>query len=426
MSPAGTTIQDQFKQCRHPTPSPRRSRPSPPPGAQTVASVDGIDRLADSRLLFQLGARDLPLTDQENRVTSWPTAGRRYPHLKLCAAVVLVVACHPSKLGGGSIPDPAVSKALVTPAISRTSGPANAPEAPTLRLYAEARHFAMGAAVGMPAFRTDSEYRQNLAAEYNSLVPENAMKIGSIHPEATRYAFADADDLLTFAQSNHMAVHGHTLLWHQHLPAWITDVKFTKAQLLAVLRIHIETVVGRYKGRIATWDVVNEAVVDNGSLRNSIWLQVIGPEYIDSAFAWAGRADPAARLYLNDYGAEWVNAKSNAILSLVQGLRARGVPVHGVGFQAHLTPPSAASTVRENFARFASAGFDIRVSEMDVRIPDSAGASGLASQAKVYADLLDACLRVSRCIGFTTWGFTDESYQRKPAYDALMARLQQP
>jgi endo-1,4-beta-xylanase len=344
----------------------------------------------------------------------------------------------------------ALGTALIVAAGAGQADTATVVVQPTLRSVASARNFVMGTAVVMNAYNADPQYSQTLAAQFNSLVPGNVLKFDQVHPSPTQYNFANADELVRFAQANNMAIHGHTLVWDESLPAWITGGTFTKAQLLKVLAGHIATVVGRYRGKIASWDVVNE-VVDGTTapLRNTIWLQVIGPEYIDSAFVWTHRADPGTKLYLNETHAEGVNPKSNAVLSLVQGLRARGIPIDGVGFQAHFTlspPPPTASDLQTNFARFATAGFDVRVSEMDVRIADTTGASALTTAATIYESTLDACLRLgSRCAGFTTWGFTDryswipsaypgfgramlfdENYQPKPAVGALIARLQQP
>lgn len=318
----------------------------------------------------------------------------------------------------------------------------------TLRLLAEARGFAMGAAVGFPQFYTDAQYRQVLAAQYNSVVVEDAMGFGNMHPEATQYVFTHPDEVVAFAQLHGMALHGTTMLWHLGLPAWLTGGAYTKTQLLAIVKDHITTVVGHFAGKIGSWDVVNEVVDDAGShsLRSSIWSNTIGPEYIDSAFVWANRADPAAKLYLNDFNAEGINPKADSVLALVTRLKSRGVPIHGVGFQSHFTttrPP--ASSVRANLARFANAGFDIRISEMDVQVADAAGGSELDTQASAYRGVLDACLLTPRCVNFTTWGFTDRyswvpsyfpgfgralpfdvNYQPKPAYTALIARLEMP
>jgi endo-1,4-beta-xylanase len=319
---------------------------------------------------------------------------------------------------------------------------------PSLRLLAAARGFTMGAGgLSMDPFRADPSYRPVLATQYNAVTFGYVLQFVAVQPAPTQYSFADADEALAFARANGMAFHGHTLVWHNSLPAWITNGTFTRGQLLAVLKDHITTVVGRYRGNIATWDVVNEVMGDNGSsLRNTIWLRTIGPDYIDSAFVWAHRADPAAKLYLNDYSAEAVSPKADSILQLVLGLRARSIPIDGVGFQTHFSVSSpAASSIRANFARFASAGFDIRVSEMDVQVADGAGSAALETQGATYRNVLDACLLVTRCTGFTTWGFTDRyswipasflgfgralpldsAYQAKPAFDSLIVRLRRP
>jgi endo-1,4-beta-xylanase len=344
----------------------------------------------------------------------------------------------------------AVGVALIVAAVDAQADTATVVVSPpTLRSLAVARSFVMGTAVDPNALRADAQYGQQLAAQYNGVTSEWAMKFGPIHPGATVYNFTDADRLVSYAQSNGMTIHGHALVWGDGLPLWITQTTYTKAQLLQVLKDHIATVVGRYRGKVASWDVVNEAVDDTVLLRNTLWLRVIGPEYIDSAFVWTHRADPAAKLYLNDNHAEGLTTKSNNVLTLVQGLRARGIPIDGVGFQAHFTlnpPPPAASDLQANLARFANAGLDVRVSEMDVRVPDSASSAALSQEATIYHDMLDACLRVgARCTGFTSWGYTDKyswipkfypgygralpfdaGYQPKPADDALAGRLQQP
>src|SRR5262249_44171652 len=202
-------------------------------------------------------------------------------------------------------------------------------------------------------------------------------------------------------------------------------------------------------GKKGGWEVANEVVGGPRRLLHTLGVQVIGPGYIDSAFVWAHQADPAAKLYLNENHAEGSGPKADAVLALAQGLRARGVPIDGIGFQAHFTltpPPPAAADLQANLARFAAAGFSVRVSEMDVRVADAAPAGVLDQEATIYHDMLDACLRLgSRCTGFTSWGFTDKyswipkfypgygralpfdaSYQSKPADAALVTRLQQP
>jgi endo-1,4-beta-xylanase len=320
-------------------------------------------------------------------------------------------------------------------------------ELPSMRLLASSRGFLVGADVVTDGslLAADTLYRHMVATQYNSVSPDNATLFAVVHPQATQYAFSDLDLVVGFAKANGMVVDGHNLVWDEALPGWITSGSFTRASLLAVLHDHIATVVGRYRGKIANWDVVNEVVIWNGTLRPGIWLNTIGPEYIDSAFIWARRADPTAKLYLNEYQIEGENQKSDSVLALVERLRARGVPIDGVAFQAHSFPASplpSEDSVRVNFARFAKAGFLIRISEMDVMIPDTAGPGALVAQAVVFRDMLDACLLQPQCAGFTTWGLTDRyssipsawpgfgrglpldsAYLPKPAFDSLVARL---
>lgn len=324
--------------------------------------------------------------------------------------------------------------------------------APTLRSLATARGFLIGAAVRDSAFSRDAQYRQTLVSQYNSIVPEDATDFWPIHPGPTQYNFAPADSLVAFAQANGMTFHGHSLVWYAWIPTWVTGGGYSDAQLRDILKNHITTVVGRYRGKAATWDVVNEALDNQGcfsstcGLQPSFWLTHLGPEYIDSSFVWARRADPAAKLYLDDYRTEVANFKSDTLLALAKGLKARGIPIDGIGFQVHIlkqyfgVPTSA--DMQANFQRFADAGFDIRITEMDAQIADTAGASELAVQATIYNNVLDACLKVTRCKELTTWGFTDRfswvpasfpgygralpfdlNYQPKPAFNALLARL---
>lgn len=277
-----------------------------------------------------------------------------------------------------------------------------------LREYAQLRGLDVGAAVSDDALRTDTVYRRVLRTEFNSVTPENNMKFGPIHPSAATYSFAGPDTLLAFATANNMKVHGHVLLWHSQQPAWLTAGTPTRASLLAALKDHIETVVGRYAGKIASWDVANEMISDNQTgLRQSFWTTIVGPDVIDSAFTWARRRDPSAKLFLNDYSVETIGAKSDSLFALAMRLKNAGIPIDGVGLQAHLTLPAPTlAQLTENVARFAAAGFDVRFTELDVRLAD--GTDGLAAQATAYASVVAACRSTSRCKAVTTWGFTDK------------------
>nr|WP_255378285.1 endo-1,4-beta-xylanase [Quadrisphaera sp. DSM 44207] len=310
-------------------------------------------------------------------------------------------------------------------------------------------------------FTYDKQYRKILNAEFNSVSPENQMKWDFIHPEEGVYDFAAADAIVANAQANGQVVRGHTLLWHSQLPAWVTEGDHTDAELEAILKDHIQTVVGRYKGRIQQWDVANEIFADTwdaGGVRlrddpelaaSNIFIERLGPEIIGKAFRWAHEADPEAKLFLNDYAVEDVNTKSTAYYELAKELLAEGVPLHGFAFQAHLDLqyPFPAS-LEANMQRFDDLGLETAVTELDVRftLPESGvpTAEQLAEQADTYQGVLEACLSVEDCNSFTIWGFTDkyswvpsfspgqgaatvmfEDYERKPAYYALHETLAQ-
>jgi endo-1,4-beta-xylanase len=188
-------------------------------------------------------------------------------------------------------------------------------------------------------FSSDAAYRRLLAAEFNSLTPENQLKWEFVRPSEGEYDFEAADAIVAFAEEHGQRVRGHTLLWHSQNPAWLEEGDFSPEALEEILRDHIGTVVGRYAGRIHEWDVANEIFLEDGSLRlqENIWLRELGPGIIARAFHWAHEADPSAQLFFNDYGVDGINAKSNAYFALIQTLLAKGVPVHGFGTQSHLS-----------------------------------------------------------------------------------------
>ena len=278
----------------------------------------------------------------------------------------------------------------------------------SLRGLAQQLGFEIGSEVNAQELRTDAGFRQNLAEHFSSVTPGNPMKFGPIHPQPNSYAFTDADVIVDFAEDWGMSVHGHVLLWHSQQPAWVS-AGATRQSLLNALKSHIETVVGRYKGRVKTWDVANEVITDNGTgLRPTFWTTVAGPDVIDSAFVWTNRVDPEARLYLNEYNAEWINTKSDSLFALAKRLKAAGVPIHGVGFQAHFNTdifsPSRAQ-MEANLDRFVAEGFAVRITELDVRMPN--GVDHLLQQATVFRNTIEACLDSLACGTLTTWGSTD-------------------
>ena len=280
-----------------------------------------------------------------------------------------------------------------------------------MRLLAKQRNLFIGAATDPGYLQNDSAASQLLAREFNMLVPEVAMKWEVIHPEPERYDFTRGDALVTYARQHGMAVRGHVLVWDLQMPAWVTDGQFTRQEWMQILCSHIKSVVGHYRGQIYAWDVVNEAVNQDGTLRNTFWMSKLGPEYIAMAFQWAREADPNAKLFYNDNGGEGLNPKSQAIYALVQGLQQTGVPVDGVGMQMHTwldgAPPAA--DLSANMQRLADLGLEIHITEMDVRLQNSTSdtVTKLEEQADLYRQVLSVCLSVTSCKAFLTWGLTD-------------------
>lgn len=313
-----------------------------------------------------------------------------------------------------------------------------------LRDLARGRNKLIGAAVAVSPLADEERYREILAREFNLVTPENAMKFGPIHPGPEEYDFSGADAIVSFAKTHGMMVRGHTLVWHNQLPDWITNGTYSRDQLAAILREHIHTVVGRYRGNVRFWDVVNEGLTDDGRLRETVWSRVIGPEYLALAFQWAHEADPSALLFYNDYNGEGLNVKSDGIYQMVRSLRDDGVPIHGVGLQMHvgLRNHPRPCDVLANQERLTALGLETQITEMDVQIQKAPGsiAERLKEQARIYHDTLALCLAAPRCTAFVTWGFTDrhswiphfthhrdqpllfdDAYQPKPAYEALRA-----
>lgn len=303
----------------------------------------------------------------------------------------------------------------------------------------------VGTAADETGLRNEPGFREDLAREFAILTPENAMKWAFVEPERGKLDWAAADRAVDFARRHGLAVRGHTLVWYSQLPGWLQDGTFSAAQLRKVMDDHIATEMGRYKGRIRTWDVVNEAVADDGTLRPSVWSDTLGPSFIADAFTTARKADPKARLAINEIGAETLGRKSDKLLEIVKALKARGL-VDEVGFQSHFNlEHGVPKSMAENLRRFAALGVDVAITEADVALREPAGDDELRAQAGVYRDLVDVCRAVPRCDSLTVWGFTDrhswipdsspgygsatlldDELRAKPAYRAFAAALAAP
>lgn len=233
-------------------------------------------------------------------------------------------------------------------------------------------HFSIGVAVS--ARSVTGPDTTLILRQFNSLTPENAMKMGPIHPEENRYNWNDADAIVDFAVRHGLKIRGHNLCWHEQTPTWLfkdaNGATVTKEVLLQRLKDHITAVVSRYKGKIYAWDVVNEAVDDDSTrlLRNSPWYAICGEEFIAKAFEYAHAADPAAQLFYNDYNTERPE-KTERVYRLLQRLIASGVPIYGVGLQGHWSISEPGSNeLRTAINRFASLGLKVQITELDVSV----------------------------------------------------------
>jgi len=234
------------------------------------------------------------------------------------------------------------------------------------------KYFPIGVAVSVKNLHGDEA--KLIKRQFNSITAENAMKMGAIQPKQGSFYWKDADSIVSFAIKNGIKIRGHNLCWHQQTPEWIfkgdDGKEVTKEILLQRLKTHITTLVSRYKGKIYAWDVVNEAVDDDPKnyLRNSKWYQICGEDFIIKAFEYAHAADPSAKLYYNDYNTERPE-KREQIYKLLKSLKAKGVPIDGVGLQAHwsLQEPSE-NELRTAIERYTSLGLKIQITELDLSI----------------------------------------------------------
>lgn len=295
--------------------------------------------------------------------------------------------------------------------------------------------FLIGAAINENQFyERDKKAVTLLTTHFNSITSENVLKWGSIHPAPGKYSFEEADQFVQFGQKNKMFMVGHTLVWHR-TPAWVfkddKGNRISRAALLERLRDHIRTVVGRYKNKIHAWDVVNEVLNGDGTLRRSPWMEILGEDYIAKAFQFAHEADPDAQLYYNDYGLE-SQLKRDGAIALIRKLQAQNIPIAAIGMQEHnrLSGPAIAK-IDDAITAFAKLGIKVNITELDVDVLPPAGgyqganvtpeqrakidpyakelpASVSRALAKRYIDLFQVYIKHQNSIDRVTfWGVTD-------------------
>ena len=324
-------------------------------------------------------------------------------------------------LVGGTSASAAVNSGT---AAGKAAGGAPATNAP-LRDLAAPIGLRFGTALIPQDIETPS-YAAIASSQFSVVTPGNGMKWQIVEPEQGVFDWSQADQLVQFAEANGQLVRGHTLVWHNQLPTWLTtgvaNGTISPTQLMDLAHKHIITEVTRYRGRIWQWDVCNEFFTDSnpsGSTRPTAGSSNAGPGIIPNAFRWAREADPHALLFYNDYnigGEDGTNAKSDAVYAYVRQLLSDGVPIDGVGNQGHLDTQYGWNPrlLQQDLERFASLGLKVAITEADVRTfvnnaTDQVPTGNLAlfAQPYEYSEMVKAALAVPQCISFTVWGFTD-------------------
>jgi len=282
------------------------------------------------------------------------------------------------------------------------------------RLFTHA-DFPIGVAININAFNFQPRHRLIVEKQFNSYTAENIFKPSFLHPFENVFDFSAADSLTRICLSSGKRMHGHTLIWHQQLPDWMEVFSGSKDDWLKMFKNHIHTIVKHYKGRVHSWDVVNEAFNEDGTLRNSLWQQNIGDDYVEKAFIYANEADPNVLLFYNDYNLESNPTKRRAVLSYLNRLRTKGIRIDGIGLQMHvaLSFPEVAQ-INECFANIAANNYLVHVSELDVSVnmfgKDIVPSSELfQKQAEYLGKIVLGYKQIPSALqyGITFWGLTD-------------------
>lgn len=300
--------------------------------------------------------------------------------------------------------------------------------------------FKVGVAINLPEYMKNSRYRKIVDFEYNSITPENCFKFDALHPQINEYKFNNADWLVNYCQKNNKRLHAHNLVWFFQLPPWVINYKGSPKDWDNILKNHIQTVVGRYKGKIESWDVVNEVFNADGTWKQNVWYNNLGKSYVEKAFKYAHEADTSALLFYNEYETEWKPAARLAAINLVQELKQKKIPINGFGMEMHLALayPSI-EEIKQATNEIVTLGLLIHYSEIDLcfnttgnpqfKINDSL----LCLQADKYGQLIELykTIPAKQQYGITFWGLSDanswipSTFNRKD-YPLLFDSLYQP
>jgi|tagenome__1003787_1003787.scaffolds.fasta_scaffold20952484_2 endo-1,4-beta-xylanase len=358
----------------------------------------------------------------------------------ICGVVLLALLA-----GGGWLYRVGVFAPASAPSPTSSQPPQASPA--SLRAAAQARNFFVGAAAGTGQLRNDPIYSQILAQEYNMIEPETETRFFRVRPSRTEFNFADSDAIIDFANAHGIKLRGYPLATYYELPAWLTKGNFSASEISVILQEYIQTMLRRYRGRVSLWEVTT-AVFDNlGKARETFWSKALGEDYIEQIITWAREADPQAKLFLNhDYSFNPLGPSSDAVYDLLRKFRVRGITIDGiaVGSASLLDRLPKPQDVATNLNRLAALGLEIQIEHFEMSMPLPATDQNLQRQAVAYNDYLSACLSISNCKAFITWGFSDKhawapnrwpgmgvgaampfdaAYKPKPAYQAMLDAL---
>jgi endo-1,4-beta-xylanase len=323
---------------------------------------------------------------------------------------------------------------------------------PTQTLKEKAK-FKIGAAVKMKDLQGEVALKNAVLANYSQITAEYEMKMASIWSSSTSYNWTAADYLVNFAKDNKMEIHGHTLVWYDSFPDWFKNAKYDSIAFEGKVKIHITDVVGRYKGRVKSWDVVNEVFADGGALREESVIKTVFKDpigFYGRCFQYARAADPDAKLFYNDYSVVLDAGKRNAIKKMVTRFKAKGYPIDGLGDQFHYANDTNKETMKNGFTDFASTGLLMHISELDIKVNVSKSDSYVFTDAEAqkqsetykYIVSMYEALPENQKFAITTWGVTDKytwltafwhpkeypllldsEYNKKPAYQGFLGGL---
>lgn len=311
-------------------------------------------------------------------------------------------------------------------------------------------NYPIGVAIEPLELNSNPDYRLIAKEQYNSITPENIFKPSYLHPEKSVFYWSEADSLVSFCKGNNKRLHGHTLIWHEQLPDWIKTFDGNEQQWNELFKEHIQTIVTHFKDKVVAWDVVNEAFNEDGTLRNTIWLQKVGPSYIEKAFIYAAESDSNALLFYNDFNLEFNPTKLNAVISYFNALRNRGAKVDGIGVQMHISIQyPEVSQIATALKKTVSSNYKVHLSELDISVNPTGKGVDLNSDVFIrQANLLKSIVKLYNELpkeyqyGITFWGVSDanswirnfynridypllfdENYLPKPAYCYLKQGL---